>query len=136
MNSMSNKVKVIPCSGIGKVHGLLAREMALKIVNEICPEISQTECLAYIVTGDQDIKERIQSDKCITIDGCPKMCSAKSVAHAGGVIAQEFRVVDALKEYRGAKPGTATALTDEGWKIVDETAEKIALKVKDIYGEE
>jgi len=136
MNSMSSKVKVIPCSGIGKVHGLLARELALKVVNEITPEMADTECLAYIVTGDQEIKDRIKEGKCITIDGCPKMCSAKSLEHAEGVVAEEIRVVDILKEYRGAKPGTATALNEEGWKIVDESAEKIAAKVKDIYGEE
>lgn len=133
---MSRKVKVIPCSGIGKSHGLLAREIALKIANEICPEIAETECLAYIVTGDQEIKNRIKEGKCITLDGCPKMCSAKSVANAGGVVIEEFRVVDTLKEYRGAKPGTATTLTEDGWKIVDETAKKIAVKVKEIYEEE
>jgi len=136
MNSMSKKVKVISCSGIGKVHGLLAREIALKIVDEICPESAETECLAYIVTGDQEISDRIKAGKCITLDGCPKMCAAKSVTHAGGVIAEEFRIVDVLKGYRGAKPGSATALNEEGWKIVDETAEKLAAKVKEIYGEE
>ncbi|MCR6544679.1 putative zinc-binding protein [Dehalobacterium formicoaceticum] len=136
MNFMSNKVNVIPCSGMGKVHGLLAREMALKVVQELCPDISQTECLAYIVTGDQEVGNKIQSGQCITIDGCPLMCAAKSVNHAGGVIAQELRVLDALKSYRGVKPGTATALNEAGWKIVDETAEKIAMQVKEIYGEE
>lgn len=136
MNSMPNKVKVIPCSGIGKVHGLLGREMALKLASEICSEEAEIECLAYIVTGDQEIADRIKGKKCITIDGCPKMCASKSVAHVGGNIKEEFRVVDALKEYRGAKPGSPTALEEEGWKIVDETAEKLAARVKAIYGEE
>ena len=131
-----SKVNVISCSGIGKVHGLLAREMALKIVNEICPEISETECLALIVTGDPEITDRIKQKKCITLDGCPKMCSAKSVAQAGGLIAEEFKVIDALKAYRGVNPGSATALNEEGWKIVDETSDKLAARVREIYGEE
>jgi hypothetical protein len=48
---MSNKVKVVPCSGIGKVFGLVAREAALSTVLELCPEKAETVCLAYIVTG-------------------------------------------------------------------------------------
>jgi len=130
---MSKKVKVIPCSGIGKVHGLLAREMALKIINDL-PE-AETECLGYIVTEDPEIAGRIQGTKCMTIDGCPKMCAAKSVANVGGIVAAEIRIVDILKEYRGAKPGTATALNDEGWNIVDEASKNLALQVKEIYKE-
>lgn len=135
MSSMSKPVKVIPCSGIGKAHGLLAREMALRVVYELCPQEAEVECLAYIVTGDQEIKDRIVEHNCVTIDGCPKMCSAKSVKDIGGIVAEEFRVVDALKQHRGAKPGTATNLSEDGWRIVDETAEKISARVIEIYKE-
>lgn len=131
-----SKIKVIPCSGIGKVHGLLTREVALKIAGELCPNESETECLAYIVTGDPEIKERIAGKKCFTIDGCPKMCASKSVVRAGGTVAEEIKIIDFLKEYRGAKPGTATALSEEGWQIVDETADKLAAKVRDLSKEE
>ncbi|MDD3365182.1 MAG: putative zinc-binding protein [Syntrophomonas sp.] len=133
---MSKKVKVIPCSGIGKVHGLVAREIALKLVNEICTQEAETECLGYIVTEAPEIAERIKDGKCITIDGCPKMCAAKSVAHVGGSVTAEVRIVDILKEYRGYKPGTATTLNDQGWEIVDGAAEKLANRVREIYGEE
>jgi len=133
---MSKQVNIIPCSGIGKVHGLLAREIALRLVNEICSEEAKTECLGYIVTEDQEIADRIKASKCITIDGCPKMCAAKSVANVGGIIAEEVRIVDILKGYRGIKSGTATALNDDGWNIVDEAAEKLAIRVREIYGEE
>lgn len=132
---MSNKVKVIPCSGIGKVQGLLAREMALKLVNENCSQEAETECLGYIVTEDPEVADRIKEGKCITIDGCPKMCAAKSVAHVGGIVAEEVRIVDILREYRGARPGTATALNEAGWNIVDGASEKLAARVKEIYGE-
>lgn len=136
MSFMPNKVKVIPCSGIGKVHGLLTREIALEIITGLCPNESETECLAYIVTGNPEIKGRIKGKVCLTLDGCPKMCASTSVTHAGGTIAEEFRLMDALKEYRGVKPGTPTALNDEGWQIVDETAQKLAARVRELYGEE
>lgn len=132
---MSNKVKVIPCSGIGKVHGLLAREIAYKLVNELCSEEAGGACLGYIVTEDEEISARMKEGKCITIDGCPKMCASKSVTHVGGTVAEEIRIVDILKEHRGARPGTATLLNETGWNIVDGAAEKLATRIRAIYEE-
>ncbi|MCC0650538.1 putative zinc-binding protein [Clostridioides difficile] len=119
-----SKTKIIPCSGIGKVHGSIAREAAFEIIrreNEKC----ETMCLAHIVTGDVDIKEKIENEKCITIDGCPALCAAKNVELAGGIVEQSIRVIDEMKKHRGAKPGTATYLTEDGWKMVDNIASNI-----------
>lgn len=133
MNTMSEKIKIIPCSGIGKVYGLVAREAALKVTKE-CPEQTETMCLAYLVTGDKEAKEKIDGCECVTIDGCAKMCAAKNVKISGGLVKEEYKVIDAFKEHRGAKAGTATELTDEGWQITGEIAEKVAATVKDLRG--
>jgi len=127
---MSDTIKVIPCSGMGKVYGLVARESALKVVQALCPKESSTVCLAYIVTGDQKAKELIEGQKCITLDGCPKMCAAKNAELAGGIVTDKVRVIDSFRKHKGAQAGTATDLTDEGWLIVDEIAGEIAEKVK------
>jgi len=127
---MSDTIKVIPCSGMGKVYGLVARESVLKVVQELCPKESSTVCLAYIVTGDQEAKELIEGEKCITLDGCPKMCAAKNAELAGGIVTDKVRVIDSFKKHKGAKAGTATELTEEGWMIVDEIAGEIAEKIK------
>lgn len=131
-----SKIKVISCSGIGKVYGLMAREVALKITNELLPENTETLCLAHIVTGDEDAKAKIEGQTCITLDGCPKMCAAKNSALAGGIVKEEIRVVDAFKNHRGAKAGSGTALTDEGWMIVDEIAAAAEERIKNIMEEE
>lgn len=133
---MSDKIKVIPCSGMGKVYGLVAREAAFKVVNELCPDISVTECLAYIVTGDEEAKKKIEGHKCITLDGCPLMCSAKSTEAFGGIVMEKYRVIDAFRQHKGAKPGTATELTEEGWTITDELAQKISERVQILSEEE
>lgn len=130
-----NKVKVIPCSGMGKVYGLIARESTLKSVKNN-PENSETVCLAYIVTGDKDAKALIEGEKCITIDGCPAMCAAKNAELAGGIVKEKVRVVDVFRNHRGAQPGTATELTEEGWQIVDEIVEDVTNKIKNINKEE
>lgn len=129
---MSEKVKVIPCSGIGKVYGLLAREAALKSVLELCPEKAETVCLAYIVTGDEEVKEEINGSNCITVDGCPKMCAAKNVSIAGGIVVEELKVLDTVKEHKGKKFGTPTELAADGDAVVNEIAARIEKRIDEI----
>ncbi len=125
---MSEKVKIIPCSGIGKVFGLMAREAALETVHELCPDTSETVCLAYIVTGDEDAREKITGHNCITVDGCPKMCAAKNVSLAGGIIIEEIKVLDTVKEHKGKQFGSPSQLSADGEAVVIEIATKIAKK--------
>ena len=132
---MSKVVKVIPCSGIGKVFGLMSRETALKITNELKPNETETVCLGHIVTGNADAKEKIEGYSCITIDGCPKLCSAKNVALAGGIVKAQYRTVDEMRNHKGVNAGTATTLTEDGWKIIDQLCEKVCLKVNEILKE-
>jgi len=129
---MDKKVKVIPCSGIGKVYGLMAREAVLKTVFELIPEKSETICLAYIVTGDKDAKEKIEGFDCITVDGCPKMCASKNVSIAGGIVLEEIKVLDTVKEHKGKKFGSPTQLDTDGEAVISEIAEKIAKKINEI----
>ena len=129
---MDKKVKVVSCSGIGKVYGLMAREAVLKTVIELCPEKSETVCLAYIVTGDKEVKERIEGFDCITVDGCPKMCASKNVSLTGGIVVEEMKVLDTVKEHKGKKFGSPTQLNADGDVVMSEIAEKIAKKINEI----
>lgn len=129
---MDRKVKVVPCSGIGKVYGLMAREAVLKTVFELCPEKSETVCLAHIVTGDKEVKEKIEGFDCITVDGCPKMCAAKNVSMTGGKVIEEIKVLDTVKEHKGKKFGSPTQLNSDGEAVISEIAEKIAKTINKI----
>lgn len=131
-----SKVKVIPCSGIGKVFGLMAREAALKVTSELKADETETVCLAHIVTGDAEAKEKIEGYSCITIDGCPKLCAAKNVELAGGIVKAQYRTVDEMKNHRGVDAGNATELTQDGWNIVDELCTKVCSNVDEILKEE
>jgi uncharacterized metal-binding protein len=129
---MDNKVKVVPCSGIGKVYGLMAREAVLKTVIELCPDKSETVCLAYIVTGDTEVKEKIEGFNCITVDGCPKMCASKNVSLTGGIVIEEIKVLETVKEYKGKKFGSPTLLNEDGEAVISQIAEKIAKKINEV----
>jgi len=122
----AKSVLIIPCSGIGKVHGLLTREATYLVTDEIAPGQTDTMCLALLVKGDAEALEAVQSRHCITIDGCPKACAEKNVKVAGGNPATIVRVTEALKEHHGANPGSPTELTEEGWVIAREIAANVA----------
>lgn len=128
-----SKVKVVACSGVGKVYGLLAREAAVKAAKE--HENAELLCLAYIVTGDEEIKNEIAGQPMIAIDGCPKCCAGKSASIEGGDLRQQFFSVDMAKEFRGVDAGTATKLTNDGWMMVDVLAKRMSEKIDEITEE-
>jgi len=126
------KVKVIPCSGIGKVMGLLSRETAIAVTDNLCPDLAETACLGHLVTGDTEARSKVHGLKCIPIDGCTALCAEKAIEAAGGVVSARFRIVDELRNHRGKKPGDGSKLTEDGWSIVDELAAKVAHKVREL----
>ena len=125
-NGQTQAVLVIPCSGVGKVHGLISREAVYHVADNLLPGQTDTVCLALLVTGDAETKQKVQETPCITLDGCPKLCAWKNVALSGGKIAKGIRIYDAMKRHRGATFGTATALSEDGWTIVEELAAEVA----------
>lgn len=128
--SPTPEVLVIPCSGVGKVHGLISREAVYHVADEWLPARAETVCLALLVTGDVETKQKVQQTPCITLDGCPKLCAMKNVELSGGKIAKGIRVYDVMKRHRGANFGTATALSEEGWTVVEELAAEVAQVAK------
>jgi uncharacterized metal-binding protein len=119
-------VLVIPCSGIGKVHGLISREATYLVTDELAPAQTDTLCLGLLVKRDAEAVAAIKNQPCITIDGCPKACAEKNVQMAGGQVASSVQVAESFKKHHGAKPGTATALTEDGWAITKAIAKTVA----------
>ena len=133
-DSPTEKLLVVPCSGIGKVHGLISREAVYRITDNLMPEQAETLCLALLVTGDPEAREKVRRRPCIAVDGCPKLCARKNIELSGSKAALGVRVYDTLKRHRGAAFGSPTALTDEGWAAVDEVATEIAQTAGQIVG--
>jgi uncharacterized metal-binding protein len=131
-DGQSQEILVIPCSGIGKMHGLISREAVYHVTDRLLPGQADTVCLALLVTGDAETRQKVQAAPCITLDGCPKLCALKNVELSGGKIAKGIRVYDAMKRHRGANFGTATALSEEGWTVVEELAAEVAQAAKQL----
>lgn len=135
MNSTTqNKVVVIPCSGIGKALGTVGREATYEVVENMRKDVTETICLALLVSGDEESVQLVQRNKCITVDGCPLQCAEKNVRIAGGDLAASLRVVDALRENRGLKPKSVAFLDSDGQQLTRAVAERIASKVDAILG--
>jgi uncharacterized metal-binding protein len=121
-----SKVLVIPCSGIGKVHGLLSRECAYLVADELAPETTEIVCLALLVREDAETLALVRARASLAIDGCVKACAQKNIEIAGGTVARAFQVGRALTAHRGAQPGDGSNLTDQGWAICREVAGEVA----------
>jgi len=118
MEKKSKKVVVLPCSGIGKVFGALARETTYELVERARPDIAVTTCLAKLVMGDAETKQLVKENPVITIDGCPKECARKSTEAQGVSVARSFQTMDFYRAHKDLKP--------EGISEVDETGRKLA----------
>jgi uncharacterized metal-binding protein len=105
---------------------LLSREATYLATEEIAPEQTDTMCLALLVKGDIEALEAVKSRPCITIDGCSKACAEKNVKISGGNPTKIILVTEVLKEHHGAKLGSASELTDEGWAMAREIAVMVA----------
>jgi|WetSurMetagenome_2_1015567.scaffolds.fasta_scaffold64218_2 uncharacterized metal-binding protein len=134
METETEKVLVFACSGVGKVHGLMSREAAYLVADELAPADTDVACLALLVKGDEETVAAVQARPCITIDGCGKACAKTNVEIAGGEVAQALQVGRFLTAHRGAQPGNGSELTDEGWSIAREIAEAAAEEASRLRG--
>jgi len=136
LDASSQKVIIIPCSGIGKAFGSISRDATYEVTENLRKETTQTLCLALLVSGDEESLRLVRDNKCITVDGCPLQCAEKNVKLAGGDLAGSIRVVDVYKENRHLKPRGVTFLDRDGQQMAFAVAGKIANKVDDLLREQ
>jgi hypothetical protein len=60
------------------------------------------------------------------------MCASKNVSLAGGVVVEEVKVLDTVKNHKGKKFGSPTELNDDGYMVVNEIAAKIEKRINEI----
>jgi uncharacterized metal-binding protein len=101
---MSDRVIIVPCSGIGKTYGTVTREAAYQVVEELRPETTAIVPLSLLVLGDTEARAAVQDAPVITIDGCKLACATLNVRQAGGTTAKEFTVLDVFRRNKALKP--------------------------------
>jgi len=125
---MKEQVLIVPCSGIGKTYGTVAREGAYVVTEDLCPEKTELVPLALLVLGEDQTRAAMSGAKAITIDGCKLACAAKVVADAGGTVAHGLQVLDVFRQHGDLKPSGIAELDENGHKL----AQLLAEEVKDL----
>jgi uncharacterized metal-binding protein len=133
---MTRKALIIPCSGIGKTYGSVARESAYIVTEDLCPDSTQLVPLALVVLGDEHVRQTLAGSPAIAIDGCKLACAAKVVACAGGTVTQAIQVLDVYRRHRGLKPEGIAELNKAGQELAELLAEKVSGLVDRITAEE
>jgi uncharacterized metal-binding protein len=129
MPRQSQKVIIVPCSGIGKTYGSVSREAAYEVVEELRPEGAQLVALSLLVLGDQTSRVAVAENPVITIDGCKLACATKMVQEGGGQPARDFAVLDVYRRYKQYKPQGIAELNEGGLQLARALAQEIADEV-------
>ncbi len=122
---MKGKVAIVPCSGIGKSYGSVAREAAFAVTEDLCPVKTRLLPLALLVLGEEEARALLGESAAITIDGCKLACAAKVVAASGGTVAHKVQVLDMHRRHRDLKPSGIAELDENGKKLARVLAEEI-----------
>ncbi|MCJ7707122.1 MAG: putative zinc-binding protein [Anaerolineales bacterium] len=127
--SAQHKVAIVPCSGIGKSYGTVSREAAYDVTEDLRPDQTRLVALSRLVLGDEEARGIVTSNPAITIDGCKLACATKMVRESGGIVAQDFAVLDVYRRYKEFKPQGIAELNEGGEKLAHALAEEIAALV-------
>jgi uncharacterized metal-binding protein len=135
MDETERKVVVLPCSGIGKVYGALAREAAYELVENVRPGVTKLTCLPLLIVKDSEATALVTENPVITIDGCPKQCARKSVEAAGGEVTSAHQTIEFYKEHRNLKPQGVAEVDQIGRTLAGIAAHDMAAEVDELLAE-
>jgi uncharacterized metal-binding protein len=119
------KVVIVPCSGIGKPFGTVAREAAYDLVEDLRPHATRLVALSKLVLGDAESRAIVAAHPVITIDGCKLNCAAKCVQESGGTIVREVAVLEVFRQHKDLKPEGIAELNPEGVRLARVLAEEL-----------
>jgi len=132
---VKEKVLIVPCSGIGKSLGSVAREGAYIVTEELCPGRTQLMPLARLVLADEETCAELSGAEAVAIDGCVRACAAKVVEGAGGRVAHGLQVLDVCRRHPDLKPSGISELDASGQKLAQALAEEVKALVDNMTGE-
>jgi len=114
------KYAILPCNGLDKAAGVLARETALGLSGRQAGEIV---CPVLYHRSAKKYGKLLEDLPLLVIDGCRTACASNLAKENGVRISRRLNITDYLKG-RGIKPGKSlelsTELLDEAHRLVEE----------------
>jgi uncharacterized metal-binding protein len=129
MSAPGRKAVVVPCSGIGKTYGTVAREAAYIVTEDLRSAETSLVALSLLVMGDEAARAEVAARPAITLDGCKLACATKMVQESGGTVAKEVDMLDAFRRHREFKPQGIADLNEGGQKLAQAVAEEVSAVV-------
>jgi uncharacterized metal-binding protein len=126
------RVVIVPCSGIGKTYGTVSRVAAYGVTEDLRPTETRLVALSKLVLGDETARSVVADTPTITIDGCKLACATKMVQESGGVVAQDFSVLDVYRRYKQFKPQGIAELNEGGELLARALAEEVVVIVDNL----
>lgn len=112
---MNEKYALLPCNGLDKCAGAMAREIAIRM-----SEASGSEIICPVLFREADARYRRLAEKLplLVIDGCATRCASKLAAAKGLKVARKVTVAEETKKM-GIKPGDSLRLGEKELKVVE-----------------
>jgi len=120
------KVCVVPCSGMGKALGSVAREAGFILGEDLRPDTTFIICIPSLTAGVGEHSEMIRTNPVIVIDGCVERCATRIATRAGADIKRSFFLPQSIMKY-GHKPKGREDIGVEGEKLAKKIAEDVAV---------
>ncbi len=133
---MKHKTLIIPCSGIGKTYGGVARESSYIVTEDLRPKNTRLVPLALVVLGGEEVRQTLAESPAIAIDGCRLACAAKVISESGGTVTHAIQVLDVYRRHRDLKPSGIAELNEAGQELAKALADEVSGLVDGIAAEE
>ncbi|KUO73772.1 MAG: glycine cleavage system protein H [Desulfosporosinus sp. BRH_c37] len=121
---MSNSFAILPCNGLDKGAGCIAREIAINLIeksdsNIICPVLYRVADARYTKLAQEKLL--------LVIDGCQTRCASKLASEKGLKVTAKITVTEEAKT-RGFELGDSLRLGENEVKLAEMVADELLLE--------
>lgn len=123
------KIGIVACSGEELPGGMVTRQAALKVLEQLRPDETVTICLPLFLAGGEGDRAFAKFYPTIAVDGCEKRCAARGTERYSNKPATSIVVDDLVAQMNLPQPQGLRRLTPESQPIVDALADMLASEV-------
>lgn len=121
---MSKSFAVLPCNGLDKGAGCIAREIALNLIEK---SDSEMICPVLYRVADARYTKIAQEKPLLVIDGCQTRCASKLASEKGLKVTAKITVTEEAKT-RGVDLGDSLRLGENELKLAEMMANELLLE--------
>ena len=125
---MSKQYAILPCNGLDKCAGCVAREVAIRLAEETGSDII---CPVFYRVADARYNKLAQEKPLLVLDGCASRCASKLAAEKGLKISQKLNITEEAKT-AGVLIGSSLRLGEGEMKLVGQLAEQLAAETETV----